>query len=93
MSICIRAGYNIDDRTIIDSNGDVVDLSDGILGITVDGDFYAYTAPSGENDAYFESSREDICDLIRLKVKHYVPRKIAIGVITNDWNDGVNLTK
>ena len=38
-----------------DSNGDVVDLSDGILGITVDGDFYAYTAPSGENDAYFES--------------------------------------
>jgi len=37
------------------SDGDVVDLSDGILGITVDGDFYAYTAPSGENDAYFES--------------------------------------
>lgn len=32
-----------------------IDLTGGTLGFTVDGDFYAYTAPSGENDAYFES--------------------------------------
>ena len=35
--------------------GDTTDLSDGILGLTVDGEFYAYTAPTGENDEYFQS--------------------------------------
>lgn len=35
--------------------GETTDLSDGILGLTVDGDFYAYTAPTGENDEYFQS--------------------------------------
>lgn len=37
------------------NDGETVDLSGGILGILVDGDFYAYTAPTGQNDEYFES--------------------------------------
>lgn len=36
-------------------DGETVDLSDGILGILVDGDFYAYTSPTGQNDEYFQS--------------------------------------
>lgn len=32
-----------------------VDLTDGILGFTVDGEFYAYTNPEGQNDEYFQS--------------------------------------
>jgi len=70
-------------------------MSESVLKLTTPSLYTGYNQVVEilNNDAYLESSREDICDLIRLKVKHYVPRKIAIGVISNDWNDGVNLTK